>query len=378
MFEIRLSLSFTSLQKLDPPETGVVDWNILECQHKDNLQKDFIVMEELTPSKQFYFVTVSEDDHLPESKENIKTELESKEKIKTELEPRKTKDQLKKLFKMAVEALQSGQFQSIRACAIHFQISYTTLRKMYREDRVYVGSGNKSPVFTPSEEAKITEFVNERLSLGRDIDFNQLCLIMKELIGALRSADPSRTFPSSFESDFPNESYARRFVVRNNLVLRRNLHLNPSPVVLSVSELQKFRNEIIEETLSTMLVMKECEVLSENVLSTPSGPLSPAPPGPSSDSGSELSNIVSPRDHSLEERKQNLEKFQLVMLKPSQIAEFEDNFKKGRRLEVPDYLYQSWLVLKLASASVKRKGDVSEETQELHGNGRKARKRSTV
>ena len=223
-------------------------------------------MDELTPSKQFYFVTVSEDDHLSESKENIKTEPESEENIKTELEPKKTKDQLKKLFKMAKEALQAGQFQSIRACAMHFQISYTTLRKMYRDDREYVGSGNKSPVFTPSEEAKITEFVNERLSLGRDIDFNQLCLIMKELIGALRSADPSRVFPSSFKLDFPNESFARRFVIRNNLALRRNLHLNPSPVVLSVSELQKFRNEIIEETLSTMFVIEDGEVLPENVL----------------------------------------------------------------------------------------------------------------
>ena len=98
-------------------------------------------MDELTPSKQFYFVTVSEDDHLSESKENIKTELESEENIKTELEseeniktelePKKTKDQLKKLFKMAKEALQAGQFQSIRACAMHFQISYTTLRKCF-------------------------------------------------------------------------------------------------------------------------------------------------------------------------------------------------------------------------------------------------------
>ena len=342
------------------------------------LQKEFIGMEKLTPSKQFYFVTVSEDDHLSESKENIKTELESEENIKTELEPKKTKDQLKKLFKMAKEALQAGQFQSIRACAMHFQISYTTLRKMYRDDRVYVGSGNKSPVFTPSEEAKITEFVNERLSLGRDIDFNQLCLIMKELIGALRSADPSRVFPSSFKLDFPNESFARRFVIRNNLALRRNLHLNPSPVVLSVSELQKFRNEIIEETLSTMLVMKEGEVLPENDISRPPDPPSPCPPRPSSDPGPELSNIVSHRDHSLEERKQNLEKFELVMLNPAQIAEFGDHFKRGRRSEVPDYLYQSWLVLKLASASLKRRGDISEETQELHGKRGKTRKKSTI
>ena len=342
--------------------TGAVDWTILEYQHI-YLQTDFIVMEKLTPSKPFYFVTVSEDDQLPESKE----------KIKTELEFRRNKDELKKLYKMAVEALQSGQFQSINSCAKHFQITYNTLRRLYREDKAFVGSGSRSLVFTPSEEAKITKFVNEKLSLGRDIDFNQLCLIMKELIGALRSADPSRTFPSSFELDFPNASYARRFVIRNNLVLRRNLHLNPSPVVLSVGELQKFRNEIIEETLSTMLVMEEGEVMPEKVLSRPPpppspgppspDPPSPGPPAPSSDPGPEPSNIVSPRDHSLEERKQNLEKFELVMLNPAQIAEFGDHFKRGRRLEVPDYLYQSWLVLKLASASVKRRKDISEETQ---------------
>ena len=337
-------------------------------------------------------VRVSEDGNL---QENIKTELEAERNKNV-----RNRDK-KELFQMAVEALQSGQFQSTNACAKHFQITYSTLRRVVMEERQYVGSGRKSSVFTPAEESKITKFVNERISLGCDIDFNQLCLIMKELIGALRAADPSRQFPPSFDSDFPNESFARRFVRRNNLLLVKQLPLknyqtSQTTAVLSAGELQSFINEI----LGNMKVLKEEEVSLEEVLeedvrepqsaplahrtaiachsdpleaSVPSGRAS-SPPDIRTPATDPQPRFVTLRDDSLEERKQNLQKFELVMIKPHQIAEFENLFKRGARFEVPDYLWQSWLPLKLATVSVTERAEISEENPDIRRKRKKPRK----
>ena len=62
------------------------------------------------------------------------------------------------------------------------------------------------------------------------------------------------------------------------------------------------------------------------------------------------------------------------MIKPDQIAEFEDLFKRCARFEVPDYLWQSWLPLKLATVSVTERTEISEEDPDFCRKRKKPRK----
>ena len=55
------------------------------------------------------------------------------------------------------------------------------------------------------------------------------------------------------------------------------------------------------------------------------------------------------RTETLEERLQKLQRFQLVMLEPKQISEFEKHFQGGVRFEYSHFLWQSWLHIKLAT-----------------------------
>ena len=55
------------------------------------------------------------------------------------------------------------------------------------------------------------------------------------------------------------------------------------------------------------------------------------------------------REDSLPVKRQKLERYQLFMLEPEQTAHFEDLFEKGHRFELNNYLWLSWLPLKLAA-----------------------------
>ena len=55
------------------------------------------------------------------------------------------------------------------------------------------------------------------------------------------------------------------------------------------------------------------------------------------------------REDSLLVKRQKLERYQLFMLEPEQTAHFEDLFEKGHRFELNNYLWLSWLPLKLAA-----------------------------
>ena len=113
--------------------------------------------------------------------------MSSKKKKKTE------ENELKKgTYKEAVEALNRGLFPSVTACAKHFEVCHTTLGYLVKSGREFTGSGRQSSVFTEEAEEKIVKLVKDRLSLGCGMDFKQLCST------------------SSWEGNFPNESFVRR------------------------------------------------------------------------------------------------------------------------------------------------------------------------
>ena len=86
----------------------------------------------------------------------------------------------------------------------------------------------------------MTDYVSERMSLGCGLDFHQLCMTIQELIGMLRVANPDRKFFTKWDSDFPEESYVRRFMKRHKLVLRRTMALSNARAMLTPVDLDNW------------------------------------------------------------------------------------------------------------------------------------------
>ena len=55
-----------------------------------------------------------------------------------------------------------------------------------------------------------------------------------------------------------------------------------------------------------------------------------------------LPEFTTLRAETMEERIQKLQRFELVLLTPIQIGDFERNFKAGVRFEFSNYLWKSW------------------------------------
>ena len=62
-----------------------------------------------------------------------------------------------------------------------------------------------------------------------------------------------------------------------------------------------------------------------------------------------LPEFTTLKAETLEERIQKLKRFEIVLLTPTQIGEFERNFQAGARFEFSNYLWKSWLQIKLAT-----------------------------
>ena len=56
----------------------------------------------------------------------------------------------------------------------------------------------------------------------------------------------------------------------------------------------------------------------------------------------------------LDDRNDQLEKFEVVLLKKAQVKEFEEMFHKKEFLTVKDPLYRAWLTLKFAASGTER------------------------
>ena len=156
---------------------------------------------------------------------------------------KKKKQGKKQDFKDAIKAYFQG-FGTVNACATHYGVCHSTLGYLIKYDKEYVGGGRTSSVFTQEEESNLVQFVSNRLSVGCGMDFCQLSLIIQELANALKASNPDREFPSSWESNFPHKSYVRRFIKRNNLVLRRTMPLSRARAMLTYSDLDNWYTDI--------------------------------------------------------------------------------------------------------------------------------------
>ena len=153
-------------------------------------------------------------------------------------------------FGQAFEAFKQGVYPSVNSCALAFNVDRKTLGRMITSNRQYIGGGRKSVVFTAEEEAKLVNFVSQRLSFGCGLDFYQLCQVIQELATALCSSNPNREFPSTWEELFPPETFVRKFIIRNNLVMRRTMPLTLARAVLTVVDLKKWFDDLYKGFVS--------------------------------------------------------------------------------------------------------------------------------
>ena len=163
-------------------------------------------------------------------------------KVKKKKKEGSNKDEKKEIYSKALQALKSGQFPNPNSCAVHFGVCAKTLSNLFKENREYVGGGRQTVIFTAEEENKLTDYVSERMSLWCRLDFHQICTTIQELIGILRVANPDRKFSTDWDSDFPEESYVRRFMKRHKLVLRRTMALSNARAMLTPADLDNWSN----------------------------------------------------------------------------------------------------------------------------------------
>ena len=76
------------------------------------------------------------------------------------------------------------------------------------------------------------------------IKIHQISQVINELALSLKSSNPAREFPSTWEELIPPESYVSSFIRRNNLVLRRTMPLTLARAVLTVVYLKKWNDDL--------------------------------------------------------------------------------------------------------------------------------------
>ena len=149
-------------------------------------------------------------------------------------------------YKAAITAYEKGEFTSVNACAVAFGVQQRSLDRFIKSGTKFVGKGKKSNVFTIEEEAQIVQFVRGRVELGVGLSFKQLCLVIQELLAKLKSVNPERYCPPSWNNFYPEETFVRRLAERNNISLRRTMALSAARAVLTVSDLDSWFSHIKE------------------------------------------------------------------------------------------------------------------------------------
>ena len=188
------------------------------------------------------------DDNLDNLDNGAERDKDNEVRIRKNQRQKKKDDRDSKeaTFNAAIAAYKSGEFPSVNACAIAFGVSQTTLSRHIKSGDKFVGKGRKSIVFSQDEEAQIADFVKARVELGVGLSFHQLCLVIQELLARLKSVNPERYCPPSWENCYPEETFVRRLAERNGISLRRTMALSAARAVLTVSDLDSWFSNIKE------------------------------------------------------------------------------------------------------------------------------------
>ena len=121
--------------KLDDDDSVTVDNDARDNEEDDN---DVLGLSEGDDD-----IGVS-DDNEDNNNENVKKKRPRRNKWDERQELKWEHLTKKCLYEVAKEDMANGVFSSIRKCAIHYNINDSTLGKLIREKREYVGDGKKS------------------------------------------------------------------------------------------------------------------------------------------------------------------------------------------------------------------------------------------
>ena len=134
---------------------------------------------------------VTVDNHVQEANQNDDDNQTKRKrrgpnkKIEKMQQIKAKKEERKQQYDLAISGYKDGKFENIHACAKHFGVNQTTLKKLIVSGRRYVGTGDVSRVLTLEEESKIVEHLKWCRSVGFGMTYHTLQSLFKELLSAV-------------------------------------------------------------------------------------------------------------------------------------------------------------------------------------------------
>ena len=140
---------------------------------------------------------------------------------------KKEEKQIKKnKFGEALRDCEKGTFSSIKKAAAYHKVPYTTLFNLFTKGDTYQGSGRQFGCLSSSEELEIINHVKWRASVGCGVNFQQLQLLIQEVMLAIKQANPARITSYESSNQLPHRMFVRRLAERHNLSLRRSAEIS--------------------------------------------------------------------------------------------------------------------------------------------------------
>lgn len=121
------------------------------------------------------------------------------------------------------KALEDGEYKSLHDAAVSNNLPKTTLYDFIKApaDKPFKpGRGRVSKVFSLKQEVELVEFVQNRADLGCGLDFDQLQVVIQEVLLKLKSLNPSKMTGFEATGQLPEKTYVYRLVKRHKIVLR--------------------------------------------------------------------------------------------------------------------------------------------------------------
>ena len=106
-------------------------------------------------------------------------------KILKRQETQNRKEEKKRRYDLAIQAIKDNQFDNIHACSKHFGVHPQTLKTMIEEGRGFVGGGKISKILTPEEEAKLVDHLKWCKRVGFGLTYHSLQSLIEELLAAV-------------------------------------------------------------------------------------------------------------------------------------------------------------------------------------------------
>ena len=115
-------------------------------------------------------------------------------------------------YKAAIESMMRGECKAYHQAAKKFGVSTTSLYRYMTQGRLYQGSGTKSKIFKPQEEALISERALSRSDRGNELTYKIVEDCLYEELNNLRVNQPDRGLPEVL-----TRRYLGLFCERNDL-----------------------------------------------------------------------------------------------------------------------------------------------------------------